>query len=379
MASTSFTNGVTLTDAAWFNDINDGIYKGVGTTGYSTVASATTPDIFATTISGRINYTGTTTCTGFVAAPSAGATRQLVCSGAAVFTAGANMLIDGVTSGNNLTCSANDIVRVVAVSTTQFRLSRDAYAGVSATITRAHLSGLTLSTAGSSATMSIAAGQCADSTNATYINLSATSKTTSAFSAGSGNGGIDTGAIANSTWYHFYAISKTDGTADVCFSLSASAPTLPSGYTYYRRMGSGKTNGSAQWVLFTQDGDYFRWSASVADVSSTNPGTAAVTLTLASVPTGVNVQAIFNSFQASGATSSLAYFSDLSAADEAVSSSATPFGNIGTNSSGFAVGNQFQIRTNTSAQIRFRSLQSDGSRVNNVATLGWIDRRGRDA
>lgn len=131
MASTSFTDGVTLTAASWFNDINDGIYKGVGTTGYSTVASATTPDIFATTVSGVINYTGTTTCTGFTAAPSAGARRELHCAGAAVFTAGANMLIDGVSSGNNLTCSANDIVVVRAISTTQFRLSRWAYSGSS--------------------------------------------------------------------------------------------------------------------------------------------------------------------------------------------------------------------------------------------------------
>lgn len=131
MASTSFTDGVTLTAASWFNDINDGIYKGVGTTGYSTVASATTPDIFATTVSGVINYTGTTTCTGFTAAPSAGARRVLVCAGAAVFTAGTNMLIDGVTSGNNLTCAANDLVYVYAVSTTQFRLTRVPYAGTS--------------------------------------------------------------------------------------------------------------------------------------------------------------------------------------------------------------------------------------------------------
>jgi len=131
MASTSFVNGVTLTDAGWFNDINDGIYKGVGITGASSVASATTPDIFATTVSGVISYTGTTTCTGFVAAPSAGARRVLICTGAAVFTAGANMLIDGVSSGSNLTCAANDLVNVYAVSTTQFRLSLVSYSGTS--------------------------------------------------------------------------------------------------------------------------------------------------------------------------------------------------------------------------------------------------------
>ena len=88
---------------------------------FTTVASDTTPDIW-TTVSGLVNYTGTVTATGFAAAPQAGASRRLVCAGAAVFTAGANMLIQGVSSGNNLTAAAGDIVDVHAITTTQFRL-----------------------------------------------------------------------------------------------------------------------------------------------------------------------------------------------------------------------------------------------------------------
>jgi hypothetical protein len=132
MTSKTYIDNVTVIDADSINAFNDAIYKGVGLSGFATVASATTPDIFATTVSGRINYTGTTTCTGFVAAPAAGVMRVLICGGAAVFTAGANMLIDGVSSGSNLTCAANDIVEVIAVSTTQFRLSRTPYAGTNA-------------------------------------------------------------------------------------------------------------------------------------------------------------------------------------------------------------------------------------------------------
>lgn len=88
----------------------------------SVVASATTPDIFATTVGNVIDYTGTATCTGFVAAPQAGAERMLVCGGASVFTAGANMLIDGTPSGN-FTAAAGDKILVVAVTTSQFRLT----------------------------------------------------------------------------------------------------------------------------------------------------------------------------------------------------------------------------------------------------------------
>lgn len=88
----------------------------------STVASAASPTIFGTSIGNVINYTGTATATGFAAAPQAGARRTLVCAGACVFTAGANMLIDGVASGSSYTCSAGDRVDVIAVTTTQFRL-----------------------------------------------------------------------------------------------------------------------------------------------------------------------------------------------------------------------------------------------------------------
>ena len=95
----------------------------------ATVASAaTTADIW-NALGNQINFTGTATVTGFPAAPQAGASRKLICAGACSFTAGANMLIDGVSSGNTVTCATNDIIYVEAVSTTQFRLTRIRYLG----------------------------------------------------------------------------------------------------------------------------------------------------------------------------------------------------------------------------------------------------------
>jgi hypothetical protein len=96
----------------------------------TTVAShATTADIFATTVGNLIDWTGTATTTAFAAAPQAGAERTLICAAAAVFTAGANMLIDGVASGDSFTATAGDKVIVRAVTTTQFRLTIQRYAG----------------------------------------------------------------------------------------------------------------------------------------------------------------------------------------------------------------------------------------------------------
>jgi hypothetical protein len=84
----------------------------------STLASSATPDIWSAQ-SNVINYTGTVTAIGFAAAPQAGVRRTLILAGAASFTAGPNMLIDGVVS---FTGAAGDVVEVIAVTTTQFRL-----------------------------------------------------------------------------------------------------------------------------------------------------------------------------------------------------------------------------------------------------------------
>lgn len=245
-------------------------------------------------------------------------------------------------------------------------------------VIRSYLAGLTMSTAGSSATMTIAAGQAADSTNVYMMNLAASiSKTTSAWSVGTAAGGIDTGAIANSTWYHFYLIRRTDtGVVDVVFSTSASSPTLPSGYTQYRRIGSGKTNGSAQWTSFIQDGDRFEWVAPPTD-STTTPGAA--TLRTVSTPLGLKVVGMFVATAGNGGTAAataLHWDPDLgSSAPSAFSGMVSILeGAAGT----ISVGMQLQVRTNTSSQI-YNSNNSSSISTYNLVTEGWIDSRGRDS
>lgn len=71
----------------------------------------------------------------------------------------------------------------------------------------------------------------------------------------SGAGGIDTGSVANSTWYYVWAIyNPTTPATSIIASLSSTAPTLPSGYTYYARIGSFVTDGSAHIIGFRQMG-----------------------------------------------------------------------------------------------------------------------------
>jgi hypothetical protein len=241
---------------------------------------------------------------------------------------------------------------------------------------RSYLAGLTLSTAGSSATITTAAGFAVDGGNTQGMVLaSSLDKTTSAWAVGNAQGGLDTGAIANSTWYHFWLIMRPDtGVVDMLISLSASAPTMPANYTLKRRIGSGKIDGAGKWTAFTQDGDYFRWAASVADVAAAAPGTAAVSRTL-TVPIGVNVFALFTATMGSD-TSPTALFSDLAANDEAPN--ATGLGMI-VSIATYGGQGAFQIRTNTSAQVRSRLSASSAGTTLYMQTYGWIDSRGRNA
>jgi hypothetical protein len=59
-----------------------------------------------------------------------------------------------------------------------------------------------------------------------------------------GANGLDTGAIAASTWYSLWVIWNGTTIAGL-MSLSATAPTLPSGYTHKARVGWIRTDGTA--------------------------------------------------------------------------------------------------------------------------------------
>ena len=247
-------------------------------------------------------------------------------------------------------------------------------------IERGYLGGFTLSTAGGSATMTIAAGQATDSTNTAVITLgSALVKTTGSWSVGSGNGCLDTGSVTTATWYHFYAIYRSDTlVVDVLCSVSATAPSLPSGYTHKRRIGAGKTDGSSQWIAFSQVGDEFLWSVGVLDVNTTNPGTSAVNSSL-SVPSGIKVYAVLRRIVTTGAGGAVSdLVSPIDQADAAPSLTAAPGATlyVPASSNGAAL---LVVRTDTSRQVRSRLSFSDASTISKIVTVGWIDRRERES
>ena len=242
------------------------------------------------------------------------------------------------------------------------------------------LYGLTLSYSGGGFSFDVSVGSARDSSDAGNIDLpTAYTKVFSAWTVGNGQGCLDTGAIANNT-YHVFVIKRPDtGVVDVLISLSPTAPTMPTNYTLFRRIGS-LLREAGVLVAFSQNGDEFLRVTPVADINATNPGTSAVPRTL-SVPVGVVVDAmILAGGQNSGTAAFYAYFSALSQTDQtpnAINGLTDTVAIANVSGSNIRQGVRMRVRTNTSAQIRSRLDASDANSILRIVTLGWVDTRGR--
>jgi hypothetical protein len=237
-----------------------------------------------------------------------------------------------------------------------------------------YLSGLTLSN-GSDATndIDIAAGTCMNSTNTALLVLASTltKRLDAAWAVGTGNGGLDTGSIADTT-YHIHLIKRLDtGVVDALFSTSATSPTLPTNYTVFRRIGS-VVRASGSILAFSQNGDEFLLNVPVLDIDTTQ--STSETLRTLSVPAGIKVRAKMRVRGSQPSTGWGLLFSSPDVADTAPSGSANPLIDIGAGG-GATDRATLEVRTNTSRQIRTRA--SAGSTEIQIATYGWVDTRGK--
>lgn len=266
-----------------------------------------------------------------------------------------------ILGGTGVTVSHSSAVPTIAIS-----------------LPRGHIAGLTLSNNATDATndIDIAVGQAVDSTNAYIMTLDSvmTKRLDAAWAAGTGNGGLDTGAIANTTYHVFLIRKDSDGTIDALFSTSVTAPTMPAGYTYKRRIGS-IIRASAEIIPFSQDGDEFLWKNSFLDLDGVISTTAQNLLLR--TPLGIKTRAIVNVLYANATGANFGvYISSPDQTDEGTSTSSARITalNPSTTSPGVAV---VTVRTNTSSQVRIRSDQA--TNTTRAGTIGYIDTRGKNA
>lgn len=96
-----------------------------------------------------------------------------------------------------------------------------------------------------------------------YVTLLSVSQTASTGAASGVAGSLDTGTWAFSTWYYIYVIyNSTSTTTSLLFSLSATSPTLPTGYTYFARVGALRTQSATNFfaLAFKQYGRRVQWT-----------------------------------------------------------------------------------------------------------------------
>jgi hypothetical protein len=242
---------------------------------------------------------------------------------------------------------------------------------------RGYISGLNLTWTSATA-FTIGAGVACSADATTMMSLAAPlPKTTAAWSLGSSGGGLDTGTIAASTWYHVHLIKRMDtGVVDALISLSPTTPTLPANYTKARRIGSIRTNASSQLINFLQDGDNFYWMVPVADTGSviTTP-----TLRLLTVPSGVNVVAIIsvNATFAGGGGFQTNHWDPALGATLPSPGSGPLYMTMGLASTS-TVSASLRVRTNQASQI-YNNCGGTVLSGYSLYTEGWIDTRGKDA
>lgn len=179
-----------------------------------------------------------------------------------------------------------------------------------------NLVGLTTSNTPSFTTtrMTVGTGGCRDSTNMINMALAAplNKSLTSTWASGNNNGGRESSwaALANGqSGFTFLIYNPTTHATDVLFSQSPTAPTLPAGYTYFRRVGSFLLETASTSIhQFLQIGTYFEYFTRSADYAATANGGGVAYYRTVYVPLGIKVRASFY-LQSTGTANTTAYLS----------------------------------------------------------------------
>jgi len=198
------------------------------------------------------------------------------------------------------------------------------------------------------------------------------------WAAGDDAGGFPSGlTLTADTWYHVFAIHNTAlGTIDAGFDTSLTATNLLSdatGYSAFRLVGSVLTDSSSNILNFIQSGEYFYWKDPILDHNASvgNGVDAAITI---STPAARNVIAMLNILDTGSGAGDGFSMRPPSVNSEAPSLTAGPlYTLLSTTAADTAHG-----IVNVLAESSIVDINTIGTTIRRIVTLGWIDRRGRD-
>lgn len=335
--------------------------------------------------SNNIIISGTTTITAFDNVAD-GITRKVRFSGVLTLTHSASLFL--MNNGSNIVTAANDEAVFESLGAGSWkcrsytRASGMALANPASVVLYNSIAGLLPSAQSFSsstvASLTVTAGQAADSTNS--IMLSGGSFAWNITNGNALNGYQGGTTLPNSSTIHFFLIGVAGlGTAAGVFASTSLTPTIPGGYTLYRRIFSLNTNSSG--VLLSGGATeieggalLYYLSTQVLDISVTTGTSASRTLYTLTVPSGIIVRPLYR------ATGTSATYTTLTSGGEndmvvAANLTAAPLPDMQEAvAADSAIAPRNYLTTNTSGQIGARS-SSGTTNVLNFNTSGFIDFR----
>lgn len=243
---------------------------------------------------------------------------------------------------------------------------------------RGHIWGLIMSNAADTVNdITVAAGEARSESHTGDMILAAaiTKQLDAAWAVGTNAGGLNTGAVANSTWYEVHLIKRVDtGVVDVMFTTTANRATLPANYTLSRRIGWIVTQAAGAGIRqFTQINDHFTLVTPVNDVSATATASA-TTRTLTAPPNSIaRCRAACLGNTSVNAANGIV-FSEIVETDTAPTTT-NGFLSIGAGDFAIMGSVHMEIRVSSTSTIRDRAITATGSMAYDISTFGWIDHR----
>lgn len=206
------------------------------------------------------------------------------------------------------------------------------------------------------------------------VNTILTKRLDGTWAEGTNQGGLDTGSKTNSTWYHVFIIKNlASGVVDALFSTSLT-PTMPSGYTMRRRIGSILTNDIGNIQKFMHHGEnVFYWDIATDDISLTTSATS-WTLVSITVPPNISVESIIQLVAGDTATNTnYVWHGNQNPPTDIFRGIGAPRNPSGTS---VAQAQTHRVFSNISRQIYYRASASTTDTT--IRTHGWVDPRGKN-